>query len=44
MKTEKSEKISRFLLSLICFTVYISIFSAVLAKAFNTNFYQFLLG
>ena len=44
MKSEKSERIIRFLLSLICFTVYIFLFNAVIAYAFNTNLYHFLLG
>ena len=44
MKSEQSEKITRFLLSLICFVMYISLLSAVLAKTFNTNLYHFLLG
>jgi hypothetical protein len=37
MKPDKSEKVTRFLLSLICFTAYISLFIAVIANAFNTN-------
>jgi hypothetical protein len=44
MKSENDEKITRLLLSLICFTVYISFFSAVLASAFNTNLFHRLLG
>lgn len=37
MKSEKGEKITRFLLSLICFTAYIFLFIAVMASAFDTN-------
>lgn len=43
MKPDKSERISRFLLSLISFTVYIALFIAVMAKAFNTDLYHFIL-
>lgn len=43
MKPDKSETISRFLLSLICFTAYISLLVVVIANAFNTDPYHFLL-
>jgi hypothetical protein len=44
MKSEKSEKITRFLLSFICFTAYIFLFVAVMANAYGTNLNHFLLG
>ena len=43
MKPDKREKIGRFLLSLICFTAYIALFIAVMAQAFNTDAYHFIL-
>ncbi len=36
MKPDKRETITRFVLSLICFTAYISCFFAVMASALNT--------
>lgn len=44
MKSERGEKVTRVLLSLICFTAYISFFIAVIANAFNTDPYRFLVG
>lgn len=43
MRSDKSEKATRFVLSLICFTAYISLFIAVIATAFNTGQYNFIL-
>lgn len=43
MKLEKDGKWTQLLLSLICFTAYISLFIAVIAKAFSTNAYGLLL-
>jgi hypothetical protein len=37
MKSEKGEKVKRFLLSLICFTAYISLFIVVMANAISTG-------
>lgn len=44
MKPGANQKLSQFLLSLICFTAYIFFFIAVLAKTFNTPLYDFILG
>lgn len=43
MKPDKSEKVTRIMLSLICFTAYISLFIALIASAFNVNPYRFLM-
>jgi hypothetical protein len=43
MKPDKNEKATRFVLSLICFTAYISLFFAVIANAFNAHPYGFLM-
>jgi hypothetical protein len=43
MRPDNREKASRFLLSLICFTAYISLFIALIANAFNTDPYHFIL-
>lgn len=40
----KSEKFTKFMLTIICFIVYMCIFAAVMANAFNTNLHHFLLG
>lgn len=37
MRPDKREMVGRFLLSLICFTAYISLFIALIANAFNTD-------
>jgi hypothetical protein len=37
MKSEKSQKVERFVLSLICFTVYISLFVVAMASAFGAS-------
>jgi hypothetical protein len=42
LKPENAERITRFMLSLICFTVYLSLFVAVLANAFTPNPQYFL--
>lgn len=39
----KRQKVSWPLLSLICFTAYISLFIAVTAHSFNTDPYHFIL-
>lgn len=38
----KREKATRFVLSLICFTAYISLLGAMLASAFNAGLGSFL--
>ena len=38
------ERLARLLFSLICFTVYLFFFAAVLANTLNANLYHFLLG
>lgn len=43
MKLDKREKVSWFLLTLICFTAYIALFIAVIANAFNTDSSHFIL-
>lgn len=40
----KREKATQFVLSLICFTVYISLFTAATASAFNVTPYHFIHG
>jgi hypothetical protein len=42
MKHDKREKVTRFALSLICFTAYIALCITVTASALNTNLYSFL--
>jgi len=44
MTSETRDKITRSLLTLICFTVYLSLVAALAAYAFGTNVYKFLLG
>jgi hypothetical protein len=44
MKPEKNEKVTRLLLSLLCFTAYIFLFIAVIANAFNARAHDLLLG
>jgi hypothetical protein len=44
MTSETRDRISRSLLILICFTVYLSLVTAVAAHAFGTSVYEFLLG
>lgn len=44
MKPETEDKINRLLLSIIFITTYIFLFVAVIAKALDTNLYNFLLG
>ena len=44
MKPEMNEKLSRFLMSMICFTAYLFLFVAVIASALGTNLRDFLLG
>jgi hypothetical protein len=42
MKHGKRETVTRFVLSLICFTAYIALCIAVTASALNTSPYSFL--
>jgi hypothetical protein len=44
MKPETTDKLTRFLLTLICFTVYMCAFVTVIANAFRTNAYELLFG
>jgi hypothetical protein len=44
MKSEKKETAIRWLLNLICFVGYIALLNAIVANAFDTNLYHFLLG
>jgi hypothetical protein len=37
MTTETNEKITRVLLTIICFTVYMSFFVAIIAEAFRSD-------
>lgn len=41
MKATKRETIARYVLSLICFTAYISCFIVVMASAINTSAHDF---
>jgi len=44
MKPKTTDKLTRFLLTLICFTIYMFAFVAMLANAFRTNAYEVLFG
>lgn len=44
MKSTTNEKIARYLLSFVCFTAYLFLFFAVIASAYHTDAYHFLLG
>lgn len=44
MKAEASEKLTRYLLSVVCITAYIFLCVAVIASALNANLHDFVLG
>lgn len=44
MKAETSEKLTKFLLSVICITAYLFLSAAMIATTLDTNVYNFLLG
>jgi hypothetical protein len=43
MKSKIIENITRYLLSFVCFTAYLFLFLAVIANAYRTNVFDFLL-
>jgi hypothetical protein len=44
MTVETRDKILRPVLTVLCFTVYLSLVAAMAADAYNTNVYNFLFG
>lgn len=44
MKSNKGQTTVRYVLSFICFTVYLSLLVTAAASALNTDLYTFLLG